>query len=101
PAPTYVSPLSLHDALPIFIRVQLRTDGEQWLHEDFYFPGGYGVQTQKVEGITVEVITREDGEPALAIFTPHFLQSVRLELKSYRSEEHMSELQSRENLVCR
>lgn len=70
------------------IRVQLRTDGEQWLHEDFYFPGGYAVQTQKVEGITVEVITREDGEPALTIFTPHFLQSVRLELKSYEAEDN-------------
>ena len=58
------------------------------LHEDFYFPVSYAVAPKKIEGITVEVMTLEDGQLALKIFTPHFLQSVRLELRSHRVEDN-------------
>src|SRR5690606_41707348 len=83
PAPAKISTLSLHDALPIFSSVKAVAD-------------------------TVKGILREDveGRP----FTPYgkskleaeqYLLAQTLPEDKRRSEEHTSELQSRENLVCR
>jgi beta-mannosidase len=60
----------------------------QWLHEDFYFPTSYAVTSQKIDGITVEVIALADGRAAIKIFTPMFLQSVRVECKTHRAEDN-------------
>src|SRR5207302_8391198 len=91
--PTPLSTLSLHDALPIFRpdvyhqllvernagRVRVRLDGLVVIESD-YPPGPARV------GLWSHAPAAFDG----ITLTAHF-----------RSEEHTSELQSRENLVCR
>src|SRR5690606_41228178 len=81
-------PLSLPDALPIYARVTFDRGLE-------YAP------RERFDPIPVDAeMTPSDIEP---LFDPE--TNVILELKCYtayvRSEEHTSELQSRENLVCR
>src|SRR5690606_41885765 len=90
-APSLISPLSLHDALPISIHEQ-----------NISFPlckiiifVTFGVYiTQMNVTLLADKIT-ECLAPELTISSCHFL------LHMARSEEHTSELQSRENLVCR
>src|SRR5690606_42066202 len=86
PAPTAISPLSLHDALPIYLRHVLGKDWGEGLPFDASSAGG-----RPGEGAAALVLKREadalrDGDRIYAVV---------------RSEEHTSELQSRENLVCR
>src|SRR5690606_41892560 len=79
-APTEIYTLSLHDALPIYdevhVRVELRRAPDV---------GAAPVLLRK---------TREQ-QPLVDADVAH------AELARLRSEEHTSELQSRENLVCR
>src|SRR5690606_41798415 len=81
--PTGVHPLSLHDALPIFV-------GET-AHEQADPADALGIEA--VRGLVEHEHARvaeeslRDGEAVLHA--------------ERRSEEHTSELQSRENLVCR
>src|SRR5690606_41785217 len=79
PAPPTICTLSLHDALPISGRLLLG-DRAQVLHQ---------ASIRRVPGATVVLddLLREEGRPQVA--------------DRHRSEEHTSELQSRENLVCR
>src|SRR5690606_41897043 len=87
PSPTEIYSLSLHDALPIF-------DGLRFSHWQV---------GQRPDGVMVLSFDRA-GEPVNT-----FSQDVLIELESLlerlaldpRSEEHTSEFQSRENLVCR
>src|SRR5690606_41043144 len=83
--------LSLHDALPIFAG-----QPESLAHADNLVRG----QRARTEAalMPASVHLRFDAHPGLAahIQRPDTLGAVRL-----RSEEHTSELQSRENLVCR
>src|SRR5207302_10848689 len=81
-APTPISTLSLHDALPIS-RLPRRA-----LHAD------------PVRG-NLQIGDRAQGKPrgALAVGLPR--SRSLLGSQEPRSEEHTSELQSRENLVCR
>src|SRR5690606_41385623 len=72
PATTEIYTLSLHDALPIFRAAGGVITPKQWLVIDDL--------ATKYAGDTIRLTTR---------------QAVQ------RSEEHTSELQSRENLVCR
>src|SRR5690606_42026708 len=84
PATTPISTLSLHDALPILSKMGISTvasyRGAQVFEAvgldqgfvDQYFNG----TATKIGGVGIDVVAR-------------------------RSEEHTSELQSRENLVCR
>src|SRR5207302_7252561 len=72
---SFIYSLSLHDALPI-------------LHDDF----GVGVSRQMVVGHRQQLVAQLGEVGQLANFA---------ELRDERSEEHTSELQSRENLVCR
>src|SRR5690606_41807377 len=80
------SPLSLHDALPISVAVVTN-------QTPFYAESGGQVGdtgTMEGEGFTIAVEnTQKRGEGL-------FVHSGKV-----RSEEHTSELQSRENLVCR
>src|SRR5690606_40358430 len=76
PAPTETYPLSLHDALPIFSRRPADVTWTNWV---------------LVRSCSIEA-------------APAYPMAVRrppTSWKSRRSEEHTSELQSRENLVCR
>src|SRR5690606_41894208 len=83
--------LSLHDALPIC----------EVAHVDLRVPEGV---LEDVERVVVGA-----GPEALGLVVPgdgpgdvdRLLQRVDLHVEADRSEEHTSELQSRENLVCR
>src|SRR5690606_41568326 len=92
PAPTVIYTLSLHDALPIF---------EKMNAEGMNYPLHLGV-TEAGDG--------EDGRIKSAVGIGTLLEdglgdTVRVSLTEEpeleRSEEHTSELQSRENIVCR
>src|SRR5690606_41456965 len=86
--PTDFCTLSLHDALPIcfagippqgsyLYRFPVRQSGTYWYHAHS------GFQEQ------------------LGLYGPLIIDPLEPEPFAYRSEEHTSELQSRENLVCR
>src|SRR5690606_41899499 len=79
-APTARSPLSLHDALPIsLLPVQVRDRGV-------------------VDATVVRRVLPEHALDPAARLRERRLDAER---QTVRSEEHTSELQSRENLVCR
>src|SRR5690606_42123680 len=69
--PTPIHPLSLHDALPILRRKRSTT------------------------------MPRPVSRPAASASSVRGRKPTALTTRSHRSEEHTSELQSRENLVCR
>src|SRR5690606_41749320 len=77
-ATTDIYTLSLHDALPIFM------------------PASQSRNTQATRARVCASCARIWCKPLAHHDTPSFAQS-----DAHRSEEHTSELQSRENLVCR
>src|SRR5690606_39416846 len=82
---TEIYTLSLHDALPIFdqeIRITLSAPDQELISRHF--------------------LTNPD-EPLALLLKQRIINIVRdtANLQNNRSEEHTSELQSRENLVCR
>src|SRR5690606_40460143 len=94
PSPPHSSPLSLHDALPILalhhpIGERRIDPGSQCLQAlpVFFRQGGVWLQLQG-----------DELRPTVGEMEP--LPMTRLH-RGDRSEEHTSELQSRENLVCR
>src|SRR5690606_40105164 len=87
-ATTEIYTLSLHDALPIYRRLTARLD--QQGQPGFEAPGQRG--DHHVGPIARQVVQR--GAQAA-------LLQLRYDVFLIRSEEHTSELQSRENLVCR
>src|SRR5690606_40462609 len=89
-ASTLISTLSLHDALPIYHR---RT-GRPARHSDRPAPTGSHSGTDRGRR---EHAARGHREGQLLRGQPGHPRSGR----DVRSEEHTSELQSRENLVCR
>src|SRR5207253_10207166 len=88
-APTQLYTLSLHDALPISVRIQVREwlNGVQQGPTSFSSPIRLGLLWQQV---TMDVTALKAGS-SLDIQV----------LDQPRSEEHTSELQSRGHLVCR
>src|SRR5690606_42109064 len=79
PAPAYIYPLSLHDALPIYRQDSDAPDtGRSHLHHTR----------------VLDARVHADALERAFLFRWHFAAD-------HRSEEHTSELQSRENLVCR
>src|SRR5690606_41287810 len=91
PATTKIYSLSLHDALPIFLE---RGGGTQRLHFGRRAridapPGPVPLRLERLEPPNRGVLLRPGGEDRQVGF------------RGSRSEEHTSELQSRENLVCR
>src|SRR5690606_41911359 len=81
--------LSLHDALPICLT---RT-----VQSDTLFDFGAEVTDQTLNGPCGRVAQRADG----VTFDLRGDLKQRVDFGWIRSEEHTSELQSRENLVCR
>src|SRR5690606_41824532 len=77
-ASTLISTLSLHDALPICLVLRNNAGDDLTVTED----GSFTFPTRLAPGAAYDV-------------------TVKAQPKSPRSEEHTSELQSRENLVCR
>src|SRR5690606_42132753 len=93
-SPTAASPLSLHDALPIYVRLHL----------------GDLVQEERPSVRQLErprLLVHRTGEGPLLVAEELVLLDLPREGAAVqgderaRSEEHTSELQSRENLVCR
>src|SRR2546425_9072717 len=92
PAPTEISPLSLHDALPIFKAppaVLFAADCAAPLH-----PNVLVLRIQPDEGISIRMNAKVPG-------TALNIQPVKMDFHGLRSEEHTSELQSLAYLVCR
>src|SRR5690606_40338109 len=99
--PTVISPLSLHDALPICYRGELLAmlagTGEHFPADKLGLGLTYLMITlwARLYGhVTLEVF----GNYPLPVRDPDALFDAVL--ADLRSEEHTSELQSRENLVC-
>src|SRR5690606_42059331 len=93
PPSTQLYTLSLHDALPIFLTARER-DGVTWIEgavRDGLSPLLYGFNqiSRALTGLWTTATTVRDA----------LEENERL--RAERSEEHTSELQSRENLVCR
>src|SRR5690606_42039254 len=89
PATSEISPLSLHDALPIcgigaMIRHGLNLAGVRILGNHFPY---------------ATFIINISGSLMMGIVAGYF--AFKGDAPQHRSEEHTSELQSRENLVCR
>src|SRR5690606_41704913 len=95
PATTVIYPLSLHDALPIcvFFDVFHRFHISDGIVDDSRQADGWAVVFRAIDGVgSQNDISRTREIDMLTQETP---------CMSARSEEHTSELQSRENLVCR
>src|SRR5690606_41692826 len=86
-APPAASTLSLHDALPIYPAGNLRVALAAPAPRRDHLPPA----PQHGGSVVVAILGRVDSEH----------QRVRVRVLGVRSEEHTSELQSRENLVCR
>src|SRR5690606_40854825 len=91
PPPPSVGTLPLHDALPI-----LRGDDTRVTVSPLV-----DIRTRLVQQSDVEVFRVRSPEPAYWRLTSLDRFDGRIWRSSGRSEEHTSELQSRENLVCR
>src|SRR5690606_42163074 len=91
-ASTYLAPLSLHDALPISYRSCFQRDRDRITHCAAFRRLSHKTQ----------VFTGDLGDYHRSRLT-HTLEvaSIASGGSPPRSEEHTSELQSRENLVCR
>src|SRR5690606_39564485 len=88
-APTAISTLSLHDALPIFA---LGVASQLGITLDLVLLGGHQQQVH---------LARFGSLTQHLVVDRHVFDVKRDVLFCLRSEEHTSELQSRENLVCR
>src|SRR5690606_39623982 len=89
--PAVISTLSLHDALPISFRAPAppaveRTPSDNVVKAFAFMSGNERrIDAQEFRGGNLGAV----------------MGGVELDLRGARSEEHTSELQSRENLVCR
>src|SRR5690606_41531164 len=96
PSPPGISPLSLHDALPIFLGGVHGTGFDVDAHPAPRPLEGQLAGPPAPAPCTTEPLPQCHGPPqvAMRVVLPG-------EADPARSEEHTSELQSRENLVCR
>src|SRR5690606_39668021 len=94
-APTETSTLSLHDALPIW-------EGRSSQRRE---RSVLDIGRQRPDSAASARAARAQGqtrtEPASGASSPGSPNATRARRRPQRSEEHTSELQSRENLVCR
>src|SRR5690606_42005961 len=95
PALPRLPSLSLHDALPISIAV-LSVIG-------IIYGGLVAFAQRDAKKLVAYSSVAHLGFVVLGIFafTAEALQGAMIQMVNHRSEEHTSELQSRENLVCR
>src|SRR5206468_7705353 len=93
-----ISTLSLHDALPIFVRTLREDVGENGRVEAQ--PGLAALDTLVAQHRLAGLIVRIDrnGHPRAL---PTTTDQAAYRILQERSEEHTSELQSRSELVCR
>src|SRR5699024_12564071 len=86
---TYTYNLSLHDALPIYLKECLEMQGTVRNVVDF--------------GVFVDIGVKEDGLVHISKLANRFVKHPMdvVSVGDIRSEEHTSELQSRFELVCR
>src|SRR5690606_41585061 len=101
PAPSEPYPLSLHDALPIYALGEggiFQKDGA--VEDELHCLAGPGDPRGAGHGVFAEAQggAMEDGEGDLVLPGGGGFED---DAGEARSEEHTSELQSRENLVCR
>src|SRR5690606_42007276 len=98
PRPTYIHTLSLHDALPI-LKSTLHTDFESGAINEKEFRNGIRMAFNKEwEDEWIDKVWNT----LLLTIPKERVELLKALKKNYnRSEEHTSELQSRENLVCR
>src|SRR3712207_8321731 len=87
-APPEIYPLPLHDSLPIY--------GTYFLGTQAYDGAGLSAGSQAVTVLLNRCSPVAPADPHAGVTTP--FSAVELE---WRSEEHTSELQSRQYLVCR
>src|SRR5690606_41415822 len=96
PAPTHLSTLSLHDALPISTSPARTTSPWALFNEPLC------LYTLKSPSECSKITTKPVSVVHSAKITVPLATAITgLSLGATRSEEHTSELQSRENLVCR
>src|SRR5690606_41689310 len=99
-APLLTYALSLHDALPIYAREDIaRASGGQ--HRGVRGVDRGALPLRSDQGVA----PLQQRDVAIRSETGHRAEAIGLHVGSaaleHRSEEHTSELQSRENLVCR
>src|SRR5690606_42023667 len=101
PAAAELSTLSLHDALPIY----LQTRGRRVIsvEDDLLDADGLDDATPLAgEGALMSaLLAHRTGRMGDIVATIQAEQDAVIRSEADRSEEHTSELQSRENLVCR
>src|SRR5207302_8553063 len=97
PAPHHLSTLSLHDALPIFTPLGLLAPGGTFGEDK---PGSLNLGKYGLKAVPVG-LAKWNGFWRHAVLGGYGFSSGNHPVIGYRSEEHTSELQSRENLVCR
>src|SRR5207302_10070229 len=98
PAPTVFYPLSLHDALPISV---LFVEKSRDMMASWLFVGLFTHAAMTTPGIEVLFQSQKEEKAFELVDYAKILYEQQHELLRKRSEEHTSELQSRENLVCR
>src|SRR5690606_39513034 len=94
-APTHIYTLSLHDALPIYAA---RPDVIAAAHAHSVYGKAWSALGRPLDPITQDSCAFYDDHVLFDDFTGVVLDT---EEGKRRSEEHTSELQSREKLVCR
>src|SRR5690606_40078194 len=100
PAPPATRPLSLHDALPIYPSAAGARASARRLPPvpppDLHVLGAPPAFVLSQDQTLHDKFNPNSGSLHCAVFKEH-----RVVVQPLRSEEHTSELQSRENLVCR
>src|SRR5690606_40752060 len=94
-ATTEICTLSLHDALPIYNPGEILYDSASPTEETTQMP------SQTVRGLSIALETEREAYQRQANIEELIERIDAVLSQDGRSEEHTSELQSRENLVCR
>src|SRR3712207_8091359 len=74
------------------------------LKKQLIFPHGIGMVHHHIEELAIHVLTQWAADNTIAVAqhrSPALPQIIHAEIAAIRSEEHTSELQSRQYLVCR
>src|SRR5690606_40748661 len=101
PAAPALCALSLHDALPIFNYAETGFTPRS-RDEELRCPGGSAEILAEITDVTERMHAAGAGLDGQAFTQARDAEAGRIEQEACgRSEEHTSELQSRENLVCR